>query len=77
MIVAISCGDLHEGERADGVYVVRAGELLVYRTDVEHAGANYADENVRVHIFVDSPIHVREGYHVMFCRERNDDPLGR
>lgn len=60
---------------APSTVALRAGELLVYRTDVEHAGANYADENVRIHIFVESPMHTRTEYSIARCRDPSDQPL--
>ena len=34
------------------------GDMLVWRGDLVHAGAGYAEEHVRVHAYVDPPSHI-------------------
>ena len=36
-----------------------AGDVVIFRGDLAHAGAAYASENVRLHVYVDSPLHPR------------------
>jgi hypothetical protein len=32
------------------------GDVLVFRADLIHAGSDYAEENVRLHVYLDSPV---------------------
>lgn len=49
------------GESADAgarLVDVRVGEIIVWRGDVVHAGAGYAEEHFRVHAYVDPPARI-------------------
>jgi len=37
-----------------------AGDAIVFRADLVHAGSAYASANRRVHVYLDSPVHARQ-----------------
>lgn len=47
-------------EAAEAAYALGldVGDLLVWRGDLVHAGAGYAEEHCRVHAYVDPPQHI-------------------
>ncbi len=55
--------------------VLAPGDVLVFRGDLIHAGAEYASENVRVHAFLDSPAVPRDGGYTYIVSRCGDAAL--
>ena len=36
--------------------VLNEGDMIIYRGDLGHTGAEYDDENWRLHVYIDSPV---------------------
>ena len=53
-----------------GTLTLNAGDLIIFRGDLSHAGAAYEEDNVRVHVYIDSPLYPREPGETFY------DPVG-
>jgi ectoine hydroxylase-related dioxygenase (phytanoyl-CoA dioxygenase family) len=42
------------------VIEINKGDVLVFRADLVHAGSDYDEENIRLHLYLDSPYVKRE-----------------
>lgn len=62
VLVALEDGTrLHTWDGGHVLHELGAGDVLVFRGDVPHAGAAYARENTRLHFYLDSTAARREG----------------
>ena len=39
---------------------VYAGDMVIFRGDLSHAGAAFYGDNLRLHVYIDSPVYPRE-----------------
>ena len=63
-LLATQPAELHvkplDGAGKEETVALDAGDLLVFRGDLSHAGAAYREDNLRLHVYIDSPLHPRE-----------------
>lgn len=44
---------------AEETITLNAGDLVIFRGDLSHAGAAYDKDNLRIHVYIDSKLHAR------------------
>jgi len=44
---------------AEKTITLNAGDLVIFRGDLSHAGAAFDEDNYRLHVYIDSPVHPR------------------
>jgi gentisate 1,2-dioxygenase len=48
---------------------MNAGDIMIFRADTVHAGSAYQQENIRIHVYLDSPMIQRIQNRVWFAKK--------